>query len=720
MKNLLRIIFIVSVAFLLYKLISRISITKLHNQDLTQYVDTRIGSKDNGLESGYTFTGATFPFGMVQFTPSFFSPDRGFVVTQLSGAGCSNMGNFPVSAFNGNLRISPNDMTNFNHIDEVRVHEAGQLSTSVNGGISIDLTASKRAGFAKFKFNNAQKGTVVIGSGVNSTEVSDAYLKITSSSSCEGYAVGGDFCGAPTPYKIYFAVEFDRPSESQKVWKNSNISEIKEIEGKNTGALFVFDTERDKEINYRIAISYVSIENAKANLYSEDLDFSFQTYLNYNKAQWNDRLSRILIESDNLDRKIQFYTSFYRSLIHPNLVSDSNGDYMGSDFKVHRTENGRNQYSSFSSWDTYRTQAQLLAWLFPDESSDMMQSLIDFALQSGGYGRWILANIETGIMQGDPTVLTITNSYAFGARDFDLETAYEYMVKGSTIPKLKSQNIEIRPYLEEYNSHGYIEASMLLEYTSTDYAISQYAINALQKDDEAEYFKEKSNKWKTLYNPDTNWLNSRNTDGSWKDRKADWREGTYKNYFWMVPYDLKTLIDTIGGKEFAEKRLDTLMSRLDAKYDDDWFASGNEPDFHVPWIYNWTNSPEKTSLVIKRIQDEIYSSTESGLPGNDDLGTMGAWYVFSSIGLYPVIPATPGFSLNLPQFERITIQLPSNKLTIESGSNKSDVIHSLSIDGQNHPSTWVSLEKIKGASLIEYNTDKSLDEWKITEGPPGF
>ena len=720
MKNLLRIIFIVSVAFLLFKLISRISITNLDNQDLTQYVDTRIGSKDNGLESGYTFTGATFPFGMVQFTPSFFSPDRGFVVTQLSGAGCSNMGNFPVSASNGNLEISPNDMTNFNNIDEVRAHDAGRLSTSINGGIDIDLTTSKRAGFAKFKFNNAQKGTIVIGSGVNSTEVSDAYLKITSSTSCEGYAVGGDFCGAPTPYKIYFAVEFDRPSESQKVWKNSNISEIKEAEGKNSGALFVFDTVRDKEINYRIAISYVSVENAKANLYSEDLDFSFQTYLNYNKAQWNDRLSRILIESDNLDRKIQFYTSFYRSLIHPNLVSDSNGDYMGSDFKVHRTENGRNQYSSFSSWDTYRTQAQLLAWLFPDESSDMIQSLVDFAKQSGGYGRWILANIETGIMQGDPTVLTITNSYAFGARDFDLETAYEYMVKGSTIPKLKSQNIEIRPYLEEYNSHGYIEASMLLEYTSTDYAISQYAINALNKDDEAEYFKEKSNKWKALYNPDTNWLNSRNTDGTWKDKKADWREGTYKNYFWMVPYDLKTLIDTIGGKEFAEKRLDTLMSRLDAKYDDDWFASGNEPDFHVPWVYNWTNSPEKTSIIIKRIQDEIYSSTESGLPGNDDLGTMGAWYVFSSIGLYPVIPATPGFSLNLPQFERITIQLPSNKLTIERGSNKSDVIHSLLIDGQNHPSTWLNLEKIKGASLIEYNTDESLDEWKITEGPPGF
>jgi len=314
----------------------------------------------------------------------------------------------------------------------------------------------------------------------------------------------------------------------------------------------------------------------------------------------------------------------------------------------------------------------------------------------------------------------ITNSYAFGARDFDLEMAYEYMVKGSTIPKLKSQSIEIRPYLEEYNNLGFIEASMLLEYTSADYAISRYAKRALKKEAEANYYKNKSEKWKNLYNPKTNWLNSRNKDGSWKDIKADWREGTYKNYFWMVPYDLKTLIDTIGGKGFAEKRLDTLMSRLDAKYDDDWFASGNEPDFHVPWIYNWTNSPEKTSLIIKRIHDEIYNSTESGLPGNDDLGTMGAWYVFSSIGLYPVIPATGGFSVNLPQFERITVQLPSNTLTIESNIVKSSTIHSLLINGQNHPSTWVSLEKIKGASIIQYNTDESLGEWMITEDPPGF
>ena len=150
--------------------------------------------------------------------------------------------------------------------------------------------------------------------------------------------------------------------------------------------------------------------------------------------------------------------------------------------------------------------------------------------------------------------------------------------------------------------------------------------------------------------------------GVWKDKDHDWREGTYKNYFWMVPHNLKGLIDTIGGNKFAEKRLDSLFVRLDAEYEEDWFASGNEPDFQVPWIYNWIERPEKTSKTIQRILNEMYSSNENGLPGNDDLGTMGAWYVFASVGLYPLIPGVGGFSLNIPQFDSIDIKLPENKI----------------------------------------------------------
>jgi predicted alpha-1,2-mannosidase len=673
-------------------------------QDLTGYVDTRIGTKDNGLESGYTFLGATYPFGMIQFTPSFFSPHKGFVVTQLSGAGCPNMGNFPVVPFSGEVFESPSNMNGINNIDSLLVTKAGVFQARVNNNINVSLTASERAGFARFLFDEfTHKGSIAIGSGVNSTSVTEAHVQITSDRTCEGYAKGGNFCGTETDYKIYFAVEFDRPSLRQKLWRESDILDAKEVTGKDSGVLFSFDTTKDKEVNYKISISYVSTENARQNLNYEKLDFSFDSFSDFNRISWNKHLNKIKVESNDNDRLIQFYTSFYRSLIHPNLVSDANGEYMGADFKVHTVENQRKQYSSFSVWDTYRTQAQLLAFLFPKQSSDMVQSLIDFADQAGGYGRWILANIETGIMQGDPTPILISNSYAYGAKDFDLNRSYFHMKRGATIPRLNSQKQEIRPYLTEFLKDGHTFASMLLEYISSDYAIGQFAKNALKLDGDYRFFISRSKSWENIYNPKIKWLNSRYPNGKWKDIKSDWREGTYKNYFWMVPHDLESLIDTIGGKDFAEKRLDQLFERLDARYEDDWFASGNEPDFHVPWIYNWTNSPEKTSLTIDRIHREMYNTTSSGLPGNDDLGTMGAWYVLSSIGLYPLIPGTAGFSLNLPQFKSIKIDLPTNKLTIKNENEELKTIKSVHLNGEKFNSLWLELNKINGGGIIQFN-----------------
>jgi predicted alpha-1,2-mannosidase len=692
---------------------------KTHAQDLHNYVNTTIGSEDNGLNSGYTFIGATYPFGMVQFTPSFFSPNKGFVVTQLSGAGCPNMGNFPVMAISNEIKKSPNNMGSFNRYKTIKDAKAGLLSVEMNDGIQISVTATKRTAVAKFKFGASDKGTVIIGSGINSTKVSDAFVTNTSLKSCEGYATGGDFCGTNTNYPVFFYVEFDRPSLGYKVWEKNKIKNKSSAGGLNSGTIFTFDTSENKEVNYRISISYVSIENAKMNMKSEDVGFNFQSYLSKNQASWNEKLSTILISSDDKNSLTQFYSNFYRSLIHPNVVSDANGEYLGADFKIQKTKNHRDQYSSFSVWDTYRTQAQLLAWLFPKQSSDMVQSLVDFADQSGGYGRWILANIETGIMQGDPTPILIANSYCFGAKDFDVQNAFKHMKNGATIPRLRSQNQEIRPYLEEYIKHGHTFASMHLEYTSSDFAIGQFALQALNDEDQYNFFLKRSKSWQNIYNPKIKWLNSKYPNNIWKDINHDWREGNYKNYFWMVPYDLDGLIQKIGGKKIAQQRLDTLFVRLDARYEDKWFASGNEPDFHVPWVYNWTDEPEKTSKTINRIHNEMYQNSPSGLPGNDDLGTMGSWYVFSSIGLYPVIPGVGGFALNLPKFKKIEIKLPNDVLTIQKHNKNIDVIKSVSVNALSHHNTWLSLNQIKNGGTITFN--KNLDKkWIIKESAPTY
>ena len=695
------------------------------SQQLSEIVDTRIGTKGESLACGYSFIGATYPFGMVQFTPSFFSPQKGFVVTQLSGAGCSNMGNFPVVPMAGNLKDSPFNMNSLDPFESVNNASAGYLSVNSKDDITSRLTVTKRSAIAQFKFKNSKKGTIIIGSGVNSSDakhIKNSEINITSSTTCEGFTEGGDFCGTETPYKVYFAAEFDRPANELGTWSGNELTQSLINKGKNSGAFFTFSTENNNEVNYRIAISFVSIENAKENLMSEKLNTSFDGYLTNTQNVWNKHLSKIKISTTNDDKKIQFYTNFYHSLIHPNIVSDINGDYMGADFKVYNNSNGKEHYSSFSVWDTYRTQAQLLAMLFPKESSEMMQSLVNFAEQAGGYGRWILANIETGIMQGDPTPILISNSFAFGANDFDHKKAYKYMYDGAMVPRLNSQKQEIRPYLTEYINNGHTFASMMLEYTSSDFAIGQFALQALNKKNDAKLFIDRSQNWNNIYNPKIKWLNSKYPNNVWKDITHDWREGTYKNYFWMVPYNLKGLINKIGGNEFAEKRLDSLFTRLDAKYEDDWFAAGNEPDFQVPWTYNWINKPNKTSQTISRILNEQYNSSVSGLPGNDDLGTMGAWYVFASIGLYPMIPGVGGFSINIPAFENISINLPNNNsLIIDKTGPDNFFIKSLSFDKTAHNSTWINWDKISKGGVLSFEiTNNNQSKWGINESPPSF
>jgi len=695
------------------------------SQQLSEIVDTRIGTKGESLACGYSFIGATYPFGMVQFTPSFFSPQKGFVVTQLSGAGCSNMGNFPVVPMAGNLKDSPFNMNSLDPFESVNNASAGYLSVNSKDDITSRLTVTKRSAIAQFKFKNSKKGTIIIGSGVNSSDakhIKNSEINITSSTTCEGFTEGGDFCGTETPYKVYFAAEFDRPANELGTWSGNELTQSLINKGKNSGAFFTFSTENNNEVNYRIAISFVSIENAKENLMSEKLNTSFDGYLTNTQNVWNKHLSKIKISTTNDDKKIQFYTNFYHSLIHPNIVSDINGDYMGADFKVYNNSNGKEHYSSFSVWDTYRTQAQLLAMLFPKESSEMMQSLVNFAEQAGGYGRWILANIETGIMQGDPTPILISNSFAFGAKDFDHKKAYKYMYNGAMVPRLNSQKQEIRPYLTEYINNGHTFASMMLEYTSSDFAIGQFVLQALNKKNDAKLFIDRSQNWNNIYNPKIKWLNSKYPNNVWKDITHDWREGTYKNYFWMVPYNLKGLINKIGGNEFAEKRLDTLFTRLDAKYEDDWFAAGNEPDFQVPWTYNWINKPNKTSQTISRILNEQYNSSVSGLPGNDDLGTMGAWYVFASIGLYPMIPGVGGFSINIPAFENISINLPNNNsLIIDKTGPDNFFIKSLSFDKTAHNSTWINWDKISKGGVLSFEiTNNNQSKWGINESPPSF
>jgi len=675
------------------------------NSDYANRVNTLIGTKGLGLTSGYCFPGATYPFGMVQFTPTYFSKRSGFVINQLSGGGCEHMGNFPTFPLKGKLKTSPDNILNYRiNVSEEEGH-AGYYKAVVQDETQTELTVTERTGMARYTYSpNDEYGTVIIGAGIAATNIQQAAIVITAPNKCEGYADGGQFCGITTPYKVYFAAEFDTDGAETGIWKNNKlVPNASFAEGENSGAYFTFDVKNKKQIQYKIGISYVSVENAKENLRKENKVWDFNHIQADAEAKWNNYLGKIQVTGTNQDRETQFYTHLYHAFVHPNVCSDVNGEYMGADLKVHTSPT--KHYTSFSNWDTYRTQIQLLSILDPDVASDVVISHQLFAEQSGGaYPKWVLANIETGIMQGDPTPILISNAYAFGARNYDPKPIFKLMRTNADVPGAKSQDIEVRPGLKQYLEKGYYNASIQLEYTSSDFAIGQFALHAVGDEFASWRYFSQAQSWKNLFNPETGWLQSRNSEGAWKPLSEDFRESTYKNYFWMVPYNLNGLIQIIGGKKVAEKRLDEFFVRLDAGYNDPWFASGNEPSFHIPWIYNWAGCPYKSQALINRIINEQYSSAINGLPGNDDLGTMGAWYVFACIGLYPEIPGVGGFAINTPIFETVKIKLKSGDLILKGGSEKNIYINSLKVNGKNHDSSWVNWSDLSNGAILDFKT----------------
>ena len=692
------------------------------DKNYAEEVNTLIGTKGLGLASGYLYPGATYPFGMVQFTPSYFSKSAGFVINQLSGAGCDHMGNFPTFPVKGTLQASPENILNYRiNISKEQGH-AGYYEATVQEDIRAHLTVTERTGMAKYEFPaNQTMGTVIIGGGISATPINQAAIVITAPNRCEGYAVGGNFCGLPTPYKVYFVAEFDKGAVEFGTWKQKELKPNTTFaEGEYSGVYFTFDLDKKKDIQYKIGVSYVSVDNARKNLRMENAGWNFDEIRGEAEKRWNHYLSKIDVEGDNADRITQFYTHLYRTMIHPNVCSDVNGEYMGADNRVYKSRS--KQYTSFSNWDTYRTQIQLLAMLEPDVTSDIVISHQDFAEQSGGaFPRWVLANVETGVMQGDPTPILISNAYAFGARNYDPRPIFKTMRTNAEIPGAKSQNIEERPGLKQYLEKGYYNASEQLEYTSSDFAIGQFALRAIGDEFSAWRYFHFARSWKNLFNPETGWLQSRNSDGSWKPLSEDFRESTYKNYFWMVPYDIAGLVEMIGGKKNAEQRLDEFFQRLDANYNDAWFASGNEPSFHIPWIYNWVGCPYKTQAVVNRILNEQYSGKIDGLPGNDDLGTMGAWYIFACIGLYPEIPGIGGFTINTPIFSSVKIHLKNGSIFIKGGSEKNIYIKSLKVNGVLYNSTWINWDELSNGATLEYQTSGKADlKWGTKVLPPSF
>ena len=692
------------------------------------HVDTLIGTGTGGRSVGEinNFPGAAMPFGMVQYSPdtadTYAGYDHGrnrstgFSLTHAS-VGCAAFGDISMLPTTTPLGAAPwNVSENISH-DHTEKGAPGYYTVQFpETGVTAELTATTRTGVGRFRYpRNDRPAWVYVRSGGSLAGNSAAAIQVgQDNTTLSGSATSGGFCGKNNTYTVYFAMRFSQPFVSFGTWDGHSVSPgTRTANAPVSGGYVQFPAGSVLEV--RAALSYVSVEGARTNLMAEGSG-SFAEIRAAASTAWHDMLSRITVAStDNADVKT-FYTCLYHSLLHPNTFNDVDGRYLGFDGVRHTVAPGRTQYANFSDWDTYRDLAALQALLFPDRASDMAQSLVNDAQQSGALPRWALANAATHEMTGDSVVPLIVSFYAFGARNFDAATALRYMVNAANRGGVGRDGIPERPGVATYLERGYVPqmtdfsighwfagASITLEWAVDDFAISRLA-EALGDPATAAEFQRRAQFWQNLFNPTTRYISPRSAIGFFPDGpgfvkssafgQPGFDEGNAEQYLWWVPQNVAGLVTALGGRTIAADRLGRFTENLNGGPNQPHLWIGNEPGFGVPWLYNYLGEPWKTQQIVNRVRSTLFGPTPDGEPGNDDLGAMSSWYVWAALGMYPSTPGTAILTVSTPLFDRAEVQLPSGRsLRIfapgASGQNRQVYLGGLAIDGKPTERTWL-------------------------------
>jgi len=733
----------------------------LKSQNPVQYVVTTCGTSGKG----FTFPGASAPFGMIQWSPDTgpgvrkggYSYDDailyGFSVDHLSGAGCTYAEDFLFTPLLGTSGIVPPvDRTNFQlaftHVDEVT--KPGDYGVTLNNGIKAELTAKTRSGFGRFTYPSSGIPTMVInaGSNVRGTTYSSVTVD-TVDLSISGSADAGHFCGGPDVTTIYFYAVFDHTFSSYGTWNDASLLKGHiGASGTASGAFVTFDTSNSRTVLVKVGISYVSVNNAKANLETENADSSFtpegfDEAVDSNMNVWNSWLNKIEVSGGTTYDLETFYSMMYHALLAPTVCSDVNGQYIGYDGNVHTTTDGRTHYANYSGWDIYRCESQFLAMLAPEEASDMAQSLLIDYQQGGAFPRWGVPNEDSGIMVGDPAAPIVSNFYAFGATNFDASDALIGLLRAAKDPTVRSPrtNINERDDLSDYLNLGYIPeggkpgcVSITLEYASADFALSEFA-QALGDSTNSALMLKHAGNWRDLFNASSGYIQMRRRDGSWApglvmtsdtyDNYQAYVEGTAGQYTWMVPFNLAGLADAMGGRDVAARRLDAFFTQLNGGFSSQYAYMGNEPSLETPWIYNFLGKPYRTQEIVRNVMTELFSYTPGGCPGNDDLGTMASWYIFGALGMYPELPGADVLVLGSPLFSKAILHLPKGTVTITGNGAEasSPYVQSLMVNGQAWTKPWIHFSDIANGGEMTYMVSSTPDTtWGSDpdDAPPSY
>lgn len=686
-------------------------------QTPAEYVDPFIGTTNFGT----TNPGAVVPNGMMAVVPfnvmgsdlnrydkdarwwstpyeyhnKFFT---GFAHGALSGVGCPDMGSLLTMATTGELEV---DYRNYG--SEYRDEEAspGYYAVTLSKyGIRAEATSTPRTSVERYTFPGGE-GHLLLNLGEGLTNESGAMVRRVSATEIEGMKLLGTFCYNPQKvFPVYFVLRVSKTPSAAGYWKKQRemtgveaewtpdngryklYTEYgRELAGDDIGYWFTFDNlQAGEQIEVRMGISYVSAENARRNLEAEQADGeSFDALREAALGRWNADLGRIRVEGGTEAQRRVFYTALYHTLIHPNLLSDVNGEYplMERSGEVGVTEGER--YTVFSLWDTYRNVHQLLTLVYPERQVEMVRSMIDIYREWGWMPRWELYGRETFTMEGDPAIPVITDTWMKGLRDFDIETAYEAFRKSATTPG--AQNL-LRPDIDPYIERGYIplgfyaqdlagdvSVSHALEYYVADAALARLA-DSLGHREDARLFRERSLGYRHYYDKEYGTLRPIMPDGSFLtpfDPKAGenfsaapgFHEGSSWNYTFYVPHDVEGLVRLMGGrKRFVEK--------LQMVFDEGLYDPANEPDIAYAYLFSrFPGEAWRTQRETRRLLERYFTVEPDGIPGNDDTGTMSAWAVFTMLGFYPDCPGEAAYTLTAPTFDRAEIDTPQGTLTIE-------------------------------------------------------
>lgn len=718
--------------------------------DPARYVDPMIGTGIGGKASGQVnnFPGPSVPFGMLQWSPDTpgayagYSYDRnkirGFSLTHAS-VGCRQFGDVPILPTVGDVGSDPGDRTeSFSHDSETA--RAGEYAvTLTDSKVRVDMTSSTRTGLAELTYPPTAQAQVLVKAGASLNGDETASLHTLGDREVVGSATSGRFCHRQNQYTVYFALQFDRPFSAAGSWDGTTVSSpgtAIDVTGAHAGGYLTFDTRTDQTLHAKVAISYVSEVGAEQNMTAEIPGWDLAPVEAAARQQWRAVLNRIQVGGGTPAQSRTFYTALYHSLLYPTTFSDVDGRYMGFDAKVHGLSDGQHvQYANYSLWDTYRCLAALQALLSPDVADDLAQSLVNDAEQSGWLPKWPVANGESGVMNGDNAVPFLASLHAFGARDFDTDTALQYMLKGATTPAPADATYLERQGISDYRADGYVPndraehlhvpngASQTLEYALDDFAISEFA-GAVGRNDTARTFAGRAQNWQNIFDGRTGYPRPKDSSGAFPSGPGFVRpppgqvgqdgfdEGNAAQYNYLVPQNMAGLITAAGGRAAINRRADDFFQQLNAGPNAPNQWSGNEIDFAAPWVYDYSGQPWKTQDVVRRIETKLFAPTPNGEPGNDDLGAQSSWYVWAALGMYPVTPGTDDLALNSPLFPSAVIHLANGRsITIDAPSAADDhpYVSSLRIDGGVWDKTYLPKSALRAGATITYDLSSQPD-----------